>query len=126
MRFRFQYTLRTLFIVITLLAIPCGYVGYQLRFVAQRKALIEEIRKRGGAVLSVAVYPHPATEDQAPTVPWIRRLLGDEPYWEVAFAAPCSRSELAHAEEVFPEARVYSAPGPFTLPAGRPKLPPPH
>jgi hypothetical protein len=35
----FQFRLRTLMIVVTLLAVPLGYVGWQVKIVRERKAL---------------------------------------------------------------------------------------
>jgi hypothetical protein len=47
---RFQFRLRTLFIVLTLLAIPCGYVGWQKKIVADRAAFLEGLAKPPGTV----------------------------------------------------------------------------
>ena len=37
-----QFSLRTLMISVTLLAVPCGYVGWQAKIVRERKARLEE------------------------------------------------------------------------------------
>jgi hypothetical protein len=50
----FQFSLRTLMIVITLLAVPLAYVGWQAKIVRERKAMLEFIRqnkKRGHSTL---------------------------------------------------------------------------
>jgi hypothetical protein len=39
-RRRFQFRLRTLMIVVTLLAVPCGYIGWQARIVRERRDLL--------------------------------------------------------------------------------------
>jgi hypothetical protein len=40
-RRRIQFRLRTLMVVVTLLAVPCGYVGWQAKIVRERKAVAE-------------------------------------------------------------------------------------
>jgi hypothetical protein len=35
---RFQFRLRTLLIGVTLLAVPCAYIGWQLKIVRERQA----------------------------------------------------------------------------------------
>jgi hypothetical protein len=50
--------------------------------------------------------PYETREPQSPTLPWIRRLLGDESYWVVSYVygPPTDR-----ACELFPEATVMGA-----------------
>jgi hypothetical protein len=40
-RRRFQFRLRTLMVGVTLLAVPCSYVGWQVRVVKERRLQIE-------------------------------------------------------------------------------------
>ena len=42
---RFQYSLRTLLIIVTLLAIPCGYIGWQRAIAMKRLELMREIEQ---------------------------------------------------------------------------------
>jgi hypothetical protein len=46
----FQYSLRTLLIGVTLLAVVCGYVGWQAKIVREREAMLSHIfgRSIGG------------------------------------------------------------------------------
>ena len=44
----FQFSLRTMFVVVTLLAIPCGYVAWQDQIVRERKAMLVKIGQLGG------------------------------------------------------------------------------
>jgi hypothetical protein len=39
----FQFRLRTLMIGVTLLAIPCGYVGWQAKIVRERRAELNRV-----------------------------------------------------------------------------------
>jgi hypothetical protein len=50
----FQFSLRTLMIVVTLLAVPMGYVGWQAKIVKSRSDLLEQIKKRNRIYLSFA------------------------------------------------------------------------
>jgi hypothetical protein len=47
-RRRFQFRLRTLLIGVTLLAIPCAYVGWQAKIVRARQAMAKRLSARGG------------------------------------------------------------------------------
>ena len=98
----FQFSLRTLFIVVTLLAIPCGYVGYQAKLVRERKAMIEQIREGKGLVVPVDVKTWP----KMPTPSWIRRVLGDEPVYSIGIEQS-SKPSNDEIRELFPEAAVY-------------------
>jgi hypothetical protein len=53
----FQFSLRTLMIVVTLLALPLGYVGWQARIVRDRKVVLSAIRDRGGHVVEASTVP---------------------------------------------------------------------
>ena len=42
-RRRFQFRLRTLFIVVMLVAVACGYVAWQKKIVGDRKSMVKRI-----------------------------------------------------------------------------------
>jgi len=44
----YQFSLRTLLIVVTLLAIPCAYLSWQAKIVAERRRLLHVLAKGGG------------------------------------------------------------------------------
>ena len=99
-RRRFQFHLRTLFVVVTLASIPCAYVGWQAKIVRERKAWIE-------------AHPNTVTFlSTDPTVPnyfgvkpaenplsLVRRWLGDKPMQSIEFS-----DEDGLAAALFPEA----------------------
>ena len=98
---RFQFSLRTLLIVVTLLAIPCWYVGEQYRIVAHRKAMMARIREHGGNVMfadEASAHGPPAS------VPFIRKLLGDKALDDIGLPPGIPSSEV---REVFPEAKIF-------------------
>jgi len=45
---RFQFSVRTLLIIVVLLAIPLGWVGWQAKIVRNRQALLMRVISRGG------------------------------------------------------------------------------
>ncbi|HEV2968861.1 MAG TPA: hypothetical protein VGY55_02655 [Pirellulales bacterium] len=49
----FQYRLRTLFLVVTILAVPCGWLANQARIVEERKALRSWLLDNGGVIEDV-------------------------------------------------------------------------
>jgi hypothetical protein len=96
---RFQFSLRTLFIVVTLLAIPSWYIGSQAKIVAERKALLARIEKNGGS-----------SYDKAPHGNWIRQWLGDELIGCIAVRRRLRllQHDLDEIEKTFPEADVIT------------------
>src|SRR5262249_39425467 len=98
---RFQFSLRTLLIVVAILAVPCWYVGEQWRIGRERQAMRERLYRIGGAVRL------PFFENDPPAVPWVRSLLGDEGVFGI-FYPPLEdrKSEDEGAiETAFPEAK---------------------
>ncbi|HZZ73585.1 MAG TPA: hypothetical protein VFE24_15130 [Pirellulales bacterium] len=101
-----QFSLRTLFVVVTLLAIPCAYVGWQAKIVVKRKVMIEKIVEGGGA-FSYFVPPIPPANYAPPeSVPWCRHLLGDCEVWIIAPPASMEDDQAYAIKEMFPEAKV--------------------
>src|SRR5947209_6427236 len=73
MKLRFQFRLRTLMIAVTLLSIPCAYLGWQAAIVRHRAWVLNNYN---GSRKPPAVIPvdHWARQE---SLPWIRRVLGD-------------------------------------------------
>jgi hypothetical protein len=95
----FQFSLRTLMIVVTLLAVLCGYVGWQAKIVRHRRELIRQVVAAGSYVgFDFAL-------ELKDSIPWLRRLLGDEPIrlFGLLGATGDKREEISAA---FPEADV--------------------
>jgi hypothetical protein len=121
----FQFSLRTLLIVVTVLAVVCAYVGWQAKIVREREAMLIRLHGFGGDFITSAKIQNlidsgwwrsepsdwrsDLNDDQHHTVPWIRRWLGDQPI--IAMWVPRSIERNA-AEEImgaFPEARISRA-----------------
>ena len=95
---RFQFSLRTLLIFVTLLAIPCWYVGEQFRIVQRRNAVLAKVRELGEHhYIRVA-------DGQAES--WIRKLFGDEPHDLILIPVKATTEELHEVNAAFPEATV--------------------
>ena len=91
----YQYSLRTLFIFVTLLAIPCGYLGEQYRIVKHRKAVREKFKE--------VWFLTPRT---AAPGPLIRQWLGDEPVGTAFVYEGMPQSDREEIASAFPEAAV--------------------
>lgn len=92
----FQFSLRTLLIGVTLAAIPCGYVGWQVKIVRERKEMLKDFMARGGI----------CTASEPQRAPLIRRLVSDE--WIAAIALPdaLGNEYKMKVKAVFLEAQV--------------------
>jgi hypothetical protein len=106
-RRRFQFRLRTLMIGVTLLAIPCAWVGWQVRIVSHRKALMETLHQRNRGLSGL---PNFVPEDKWPVLPWYRTLLGDTT-WPGIFLDrnAFTDDEIAEFKQAFPEIRFAIA-----------------
>ena len=102
----YQYSLRTLFIIVTFFGIGFGLIGGQALIVRERKAMLDEIQLGGGRWMdrpaAVSVLP----DDWA--LPWYRRLLGDNVIRAI-FLPKSLRQRHASVQEIFPEAMVYDS-----------------
>ena len=101
----FQFSLRSLMIGVTLLAVPCAYVGWQAKIVRERRAMLGTIDAVGGRYLAINAGELPA----GMTGPgWIRWFLADVAVVEIDFhASSLSQDDL---KEKFPEADCHVVP----------------
>jgi hypothetical protein len=84
--------------VVTLLAIPLGYVGWQAKIVRKRNAMLENPRVANSIRETV---------DGKPMISWLRRLLGDQDYAEIYVGGNVSAEEITNYRLAFPEAKVH-------------------
>ena len=106
---RWQFSLRTLLIVMTLAAFPCAWVGYALKW--------QEQRKSAGVKYSVWVWRGDGEYELAPGGLW---LFGGKAVRYI-FASPGRRplmeQEVAELRQLFPEAHIVTDGIPIQLPA---------
>ncbi len=88
-------------IVVTLLAVVCGYVGWQARIVRERKTTLDNFSRRKIAVFYVS-------EDDVlqSSLPWIRRQLGDRLVTWIGLDRNSPKEFREHAREIFPESTL--------------------
>jgi hypothetical protein len=100
-RRRFQFRLRTLMIVVTLLAVACGYVGCQANIVRHRTWVLSHFDNRKWP----AVVPVELWESQD-SLPWIRRVLGDRAHSRLEVDRTVPESDFIAIKDAYPEASV--------------------
>jgi len=93
MRFRPRFSLRTLFVLVTLAGIACAWVAYQLDWIRQRKAVLQNVRYAGPAQYLLNPRPHTG-------VPFYRKWLGDV---ETQRIDAWSLADADRANALFPE-----------------------
>ena len=109
----FAFSLRTLFVLTTLLA--C-LLGWQLNKVRERKTVRQQLMTRSFSFTTskemLHRYPTGMTPPQFPSIPLWRQWLGDEAIAEIWISPYQSASKDADrklASEVFPEAEIREA-----------------
>jgi hypothetical protein len=95
----FQFGLRTLLIVVALLAMVCGYVGWQAKIVRQRQAML--FRNPRFGMMSEQVSDD---GESGFGLSCIRRWLGDKVPGDVIAVDDASDAELDEYRTAFPEA----------------------
>jgi len=115
-RQRFQYSLRTLFVIIALLGVALAWTGWQIKFVRERLAAVREISAIGGNVLyyfddlqeSPPRLPSAPPRPQfGPEVPAVRRWLGDRGVAGIWLPGGTSFGYRARLKNLFPEAKIF-------------------
>jgi hypothetical protein len=110
----FRFRLRTVLLLIALLAIPCAWLGSEWKLVRERKALIDRIEAVGGVVwdagnpnawmpLNRIVIEPGSRLDQ---VSKIRRWLGDRDVREVFIQREFLDEDKKRILELFPGTSV--------------------
>ena len=108
-----RYRLRTLLIVLTAIGAAFGWIGWQYRIVAHRKAVARMLEARGDTVIWEGVGWGENVErwvegDKSRNVSTLRRWLGDENADSI-FIHGAEQNTRA-AIEAFPEADFYLPP----------------
>jgi len=102
--FRFAFSLRTLFVVVTIFGV---WLGYQLNWVNQRRAFLEEIADSE----FLCLRPVGSFGDQRAGLPWSLKLLGEKPEYMIwLWVEPGeSKAELTtRAQRLFPETYIFA------------------
>jgi hypothetical protein len=103
----FQFSLRTLLIVVTLFAIVCAYVSWQMRIVAVER------RDAAAKYPTWETLPTPANYQgmirERPAAPWPLCWFGEEGYALMVLPANIPHDEIERLRKLFPEALVLPA-----------------
>jgi phenolic acid decarboxylase len=104
----FQFRLRTLMIVVTLLAMPCWYAAGQRRIVIARAGFERDHPEINICWQNDAIeqWGRPRFE-----VPWMRRLLGDRTATGIVILNDASADDVEAAKRLFDEAEVIDLRG---------------
>jgi hypothetical protein len=105
----FQFSLRTLFVVATVI---CVWLGWNVSTVQSRKRALARIQSSEGRFI---VNTGPDLEQQGNPLPYVRQLLGDKPIAVIAFRRGRILNDECHRiASLFPEAvrMGYSTGGP--------------
>lgn len=119
-RFRWAFSLKTLFVLVLLAAIPMAWLAWQVQIVREREAILAELqslvgvdgfsytidgREQYDAALSIYDV---LLNSQYSRVPTVRLLLGDESYGCVCIRKPINSRLAGRLEIGFPEAELWA------------------
>jgi hypothetical protein len=96
----FQFSLRSLMIFTMVVAVACGWVGWQAKVVRDRKSELN----RAVNMRLIGID----SDDQAKAIPWVRRLFGDVSVNSISMPPDTTIDELNRLRALFPESRVTS------------------
>lgn len=97
-----------MFLLVTLCAV---WLAWELRYVHKRQDTRKWAEEQGARTVSVSECRPPRPAPTA-TIPFWRRLLGDEAMQEVQLPHGSPEADLARIRQVFPEARSVVLPPP--------------
>jgi len=95
----FRFSLRTMFVVVTLVAVFLAWLGWELSYIRERKAWLRQ-NDFYGLVTGVTVWKGSSGKAQ---IPWWRTMLGDEAVGVIQFPAHWPDEQCDHAMQLFPE-----------------------
>ncbi|HEV2970746.1 MAG TPA: hypothetical protein VGY55_12315 [Pirellulales bacterium] len=106
-RHRFQFSLRTLLIAVTLLAVLCGYVAHEAKIVATRTAWLvaRPALSDFPSFSHIIIVLAPCDKNRSPS--FLRRWFGDERQEAIEILGRSSAAEVKQITALFPEATVF-------------------
>ncbi len=112
-RRRFQYSLRTLLVVVTLFAIPCSWLAVKIRQAKRQQEAVAAIQKLGGSV--IYDWPagwKPARNVKPPPGPvWLRNLLGVDLFQTVntvdLSGTQVADEDIRKLQQALPNCQIY-------------------
>jgi len=108
-RRRFQFSLRTLFVLVTIVAAPLAWLAVQLKWIHDRHDAWDWAMDYNEPVL-VSLAP-PEIE-----FPWVLRMLGEKSHATTLYFSPRTAEEkepVSRVRALFPEANVLEGTAPW-------------
>jgi hypothetical protein len=103
-RFRLVFSLRALFVLVTLLAVPVGWFAWQVHLVRFRRSVLS----MEGVVANMLRDQYSSLDNIGYVqVGPVRRFLGDKDCVELELPATFDAQYLKRVENAFPEAKLY-------------------
>jgi hypothetical protein len=93
----FSFSLRTLFVLVTLAALVVGWVAWSLNWIRQRREFVHRFELDTGIL----------TVDPVPSAPGLLWLFGEKGVQHILLP---HESEYAEAQRLFPEAQIIGVP----------------
>jgi len=98
MKFRPRFSLRTLFVLVTIIAIGLGWLEHERRIVTQRGQLIDEINKTYPSGIMFSSKDTPEADETT----WLRKQLGDFSYGLIILPEDASDDLVQRTKSLFP------------------------
>jgi len=96
----YQYSLRSMFVLTTLVAMACSWYAYEMKQAAERRAMIEAIIEAGGGVKYYDA-DNSYTDGEPPGwFSWLRKLHGDEHLGNAVTVYFYNTIHLEHIEDL--------------------------
>jgi hypothetical protein len=118
----FRFRLRTALLIVTLLAIPCAWIGSEWKIVRERAALIDSVRAHGGAITTTGFVTSNAegwtagpgikieAGDKRPPISIVRRWLGDQDVSLIVISSDFPDSDEQRILGLFPGTDLVKLP----------------
>jgi hypothetical protein len=107
----FQFSLRSLMIVVTIVGLFCAFFGTSAKVAWERRAMLKRIRSFDNGKIIRFGHKEDSLgsrdENQCPfPVPWDRRLLGDDAVDWIFVPYAIGEAQLQEIRALFPEANI--------------------
>lgn len=108
-----RYTLRTLFVVVTVLAIGLGWIARQQNIVEERAEMIKQIgrmesNKHDTTYLLLGCVESEWMDQVRNDIPWAWRLLGTQAIWTIVLdSEEYTEADVERLAKLFPESCIH-------------------
>ena len=86
-RWRFQYSLRTLLIFVSVVGVLCGYLGMFIQSVQRLRSAVKRIQQLGGQVHYDYEFGHHESLPAPPGPKFVRWIFGDDAFTNVVYVS---------------------------------------